>query len=154
MASCQPASLQSVGEIILRPLEVVTQFAHLSPDDISHLHFPPSISHACAEMLACIRDKMTFRLMLYCGFVFIVCLSSKILFAFIFCFLPKIRSLGCDEIIMTFHFGYSASAKVFLAILPQSVRAMCNEIVTTFMIEKPTSQGMAKPCCWEVGSSN
>jgi hypothetical protein len=87
-----------------------------------------------------------FRLMLYCGFVFIARLSSEILFV-PFLFLPKFHSLGCDEIITTFHSGFSASAKVFLAILPQSVRAMCNEIVTTFLIEKPTFQSMAKPCC-------
>jgi hypothetical protein len=55
---------------------------------------------------------------------------------------------------MTFHFGFLASAKVFSAILPQSVRAMCNEIVTTFMIEKPTSQGMARPCFGKWESSN
>jgi hypothetical protein len=105
-------------------------------------------------MLACIRDKMMFRLVLYCGFVFIVRLSGKILFA-PFLFLPKFHSLGCDEIITTFHSGFSASAKVFFpAILPQSVCAGCNEIVTTFLIEKPTSQGMAKPCNGKWGSSN
>jgi hypothetical protein len=64
-----------------------------------------------------------------------------------FLFLPKFRSLGCYENVTTFHFGPLPPAKVFHgAILPQSVRAMCNEIVTTFMIEKPTSQGMARPC--------
>jgi hypothetical protein len=42
----------------------------------------------------------------------------------------------------------------FLAILPQSACAMCNEIVTTFLIEKPTAQGMARPCFRKWGSSN
>ena len=52
---------------------------------------------------------------------------------------------------MTFHFGFLASAKVFLAILPQSACDGCNEIITTFMIEKPASQDMARQCFWEVG---
>jgi hypothetical protein len=91
--------------------------------------------------------------MLYCGFVFIVRLSNKNLFAPIFV-LAKIASSGCDEIIMTFHFGFLASAKVFSAILSQFARTCCNEIVTTFMIEKSASQGMARPCFGKWGSSN
>jgi hypothetical protein len=44
--------LQSVGKAILRPFELVTQIAHLLSDDIPYLHFPPAISHGCAEILA------------------------------------------------------------------------------------------------------
>jgi hypothetical protein len=72
-----------------------------------------------------------------------------------FLFLPKFRSLGCYENVTTFHFGPLPPAKVFHgAILPQSACAGWNEIVTTFMIEKPTSQGMARPCFGKWGSSN
>jgi hypothetical protein len=97
-----------------------------------------------------------------------------------FLFLPKFHSLGCYENVTTFHSGPSASAEVFSnaflpnpeinfghrliqmfvsfcfhwAILPQSACAGCDEIITTFMMEKPTFQGMARPCFWKWGSSN
>jgi hypothetical protein len=75
---------------------------------------------------------MTFRLIFPCAAIFIVIVQNKILPTV----LPQFVSLGCDEIIMTFHFGFLASAKVFSAILPQSACAGCNEIITTFMIGK------------------
>ena len=72
--------LQSVGKVILRPVKLVTQFAHLSSADIPYLHFPPAISHVCAYILACIQDKMTFRVIICCDFFSIVRISNKILF--------------------------------------------------------------------------
>jgi hypothetical protein len=95
-------------------------------------------------------------------------------------FLPKFQQPGCDEIFTTSHFDFPALAEIFHerviaesrnsivqwaaqhfltfqlhgAFLRQPVPASCNDFITTFGIQKPTSQGMAKPCDEKWGSSN
>jgi hypothetical protein len=98
------------------------------------------MSHLSAKFLSSFLDKITLPLIFSCAFAFVVHFSNKISPPFLLQFI----SLGCYENIATFHF-------CFLAILPQFAHTGCNEIVTTFMIEKPTSQGMARPCFGKLG---
>jgi hypothetical protein len=63
---------------------------------------------------------------------------------FIFTKIPVTRLLGKRNNFSFRPFGIRRNFHG--AILPQFACAGCNEIVTTFMIEKPTSQGMARPC--------
>jgi len=53
-----------------------------------------------------------------CAFAFMFVYRAKF-FSRPFLFLPKIRSLGCDEIIMTFHFALSCRNHVYSRIQNQ-----------------------------------
>jgi hypothetical protein len=121
---------------------------------------------------------MTLPLIFSCTVIFIIRFTNKILLTFLpQFFLPgcyenvttfhfglpasakfspdnfaSIRLCGfCNEIIMTFHFCFLTSAKFFSAILPQFAYTGCNEIVTTFMIEKSAFPRHGTAMFWEVG---
>jgi hypothetical protein len=90
--------------------------------------------------------------------------------------LSKFRLAGCDEIIMTFHFAFRCRNHVYSRIqnqlcvtrypkffsgfwlqgtfLPQFAHTGCNDFFTTFLVKKPTFQGMGRPCFGKWGSSN
>jgi hypothetical protein len=96
--------LQLIGQIALRQVLFIAQLADLSPMKLFKTSFFTGSTFSCLHRnFGQIQDKMTFRLILYAVTFFHCSLIEQNSFRAHFLFLPKFRSLGCYEIITTFH---------------------------------------------------